>query len=146
MQEETVDILRIGDSFVLVSDTEVWEAPLALAFDAQGNVVPVVTDLGAQATCRHEGAVYSSNLDVRCPQCGARMFLPPRFLACLDYQQLDIMYMMWEKAGWPEWGDGRWRFNPRRWTVERHSLFEATGGIPVNNDRLEAWREIWTQP
>lgn len=118
-------------------------------FEISGVVIPVVVgfnrdgsfqtaaDLARRqridpATCDHAGAAWSSNLAMRCPKCGAPMFLPPRLLAYLSAETIAAMDELWSAAGWPEWRGEGWSAN-EHWTLQQHRLFDHCGGIPVGN-------------
>lgn len=120
--------------------TQAVSLPVAWAFDAQGNPVPMQIDR-SPLNCGHEGSQYSSNLDVRCPRCGAPMFLPATVLANIDRATIDEMDRIWSDAGWPEYRRGEWATVPTHWTYQSHPLFANVGGIPVRTDKLAQWLE-----
>ncbi|MBN1954826.1 MAG: hypothetical protein JW900_07225 [Anaerolineae bacterium] len=124
-------------------------APLAQAFDPHGHVIRVAPDR-TPAKCDHAGAVYSCQLDMGCPRCGARMFLPPRFLANLEADVIEAMHNCWGDAGWPWYSGGRWTTvggiqpdGTATWTVLPHPLFAMVGGIPVRHDKVLDWTSKW---
>lgn len=115
--------------------------PIAVGFNADGSLQTARALAEREkldpAACDHAGATWSSNLDMRCPQCGSPMFLPPRLLAHLPANEIHKMAVFWSAAGWPEWrGDG-WFIVPFKWTIEPVPLFTDCGGLPVRNDRRE---------
>jgi DNA-directed RNA polymerase subunit RPC12/RpoP len=91
------------------------------------------------ADCDHAGACWSSNLDMRCPRCGSRLFLPPRHLARRPEEIIDDMHRLWCAAGWPEFVGGHWSIVPGGWTVIQHPLFAHVGGLPVRHDKLAGY-------
>lgn len=112
-------------------------APIVMNFDAQGQPVFAKSQIPSDPSdCDHAGHCYSCNMDVRCPDCGARLFLPGRILANLSRATLELMHFLWRAAGWPEYSGGRWAM---RWPIQAHPLFEKVGGIPVDPDRLVLW-------
>ena len=63
---------------------------------------------------------WSCNLDMRCPRCGSRLFLPGRLLAHPSEDTIERMYAAWEAAGWPAFIGGsepHWSIIPDKWTV-----------------------------
>jgi hypothetical protein len=94
------------------------------------------------AACDHAGATWSPCLDLRCPRCGAALFLPPRFLAQRNRATLAAMRLLWHAAGWPEFRGGdqpHWLATGAQWTVWAHPLFAEVGGLPVRSDRTEKY-------
>ncbi len=117
------------------------EIPIVAAFDRQGHPVPLRGDK-MEFLCDHAGATWSYNLDIRCPICGARLFLPPKMLALLPEATLEAMYRLWCAAGWPPWYDGEWGIVPEFWFMVEHPLFAClTGGLPVQNSRAIQFAE-----
>lgn len=115
--------------------------PLVVGFNADGTP-QTARALAERAqiapfTCDHAGATWSSDLDMRCPRCGAAMFLPPAKLAHLPAPIIAAMDVLWRAAGWPEWRGAGWRFTAGQWTVEELELFNHCGGIPVRHDRRQ---------
>jgi len=115
---------------------------LALVLDAKGNPIPVLGDKEPDC-CDHAGATWSQDFDIRCPRCGARLFLPPGVLANKDQHTAASMYRCWRDAGSPEYSnrDG-WIFGLHQ-AVQNHPLFEGAAGIPVDATRLDLWLEMW---
>lgn len=117
------------------------EVPLMNAFNRLGQPVPLRGTKAPEA-CAHTGATWSSNLDLRCPICGARLFLPPKILALLPEVTLEEMHRLWSAAGWPPWYDGAWGIVPEYWLMIDHPLFMAlTGGLPVSKSRAIIFAE-----
>lgn len=116
------------------------EIPIVCAFDRQGKPVPLRGDRQPEA-CDHAGATWSSDLDMRCPHCGTRLFLPPRMLARLPEQMAEQMAQLWRAAGFPPWHDGEWGIVPGHWFRVEHPLFTVTGGLPVLNTRAIGFAE-----
>lgn len=86
------------------------------------------------AICAHNGATWSPCLDMRCPQCGSSMFLPPRLLAHRPAATIAAMDVLWCAAGWPEWRGDTWL---SRWDIAEVEIFGHCGGIPVRHDRRQ---------
>ena len=129
-------------NFETVEDEDGNQFPLVFALDTVGEPVPV-TGFTDPLRCSHERAVYSSNLDMRCPHCGIPLFIPGRFLANKHPRVVEAMHRCWEDAGWPAWlASGQWGM-AESWTREPHPLFEALGGLAVNPTRLESWKAKW---
>ena len=122
---ETIDVPGIG------------AVPIVTAFDRDGKPVPLRGDLEPEQ-CDHAGASYSASLALRCPRCGIPMFLPPRKLAHLPGDIVDVMHDLWAAAGWPEWWRDGWHYKPEYWTMTEHVLFPD--GLPVCNGRLSLWQ------
>lgn len=89
--------------------------------------------------CNHSAATWSSNLAMRCPDCGSPMFLPPRLLAYLTAETISAMDVLWSAAGWPAWHGQAWSVIPTKWKIYEHPLFVHCGGLPVRNDREEKY-------
>lgn len=114
--------------------------PVVVGFNRDGSF-QTAADLAKRqridpATCDHAEASWSSNLAMRCPKCGSPMFLPPRLLAYLSAETIDIMDELWSAAGWPEWRGEAWYVN-EHWKLYQHPLFDHCGGIPVREDSAE---------
>ena len=120
---------------IKLSDGQTLVATVVKAFGPDGKPVDLVGDREPE-NCDHAGACWSSNLDMRCPRCGARLFLPPRHLAERSEEVLETMHALWERAGWPEFHGGKWSTN-KHWQVVPHPLFTHVGGLAVRADRLE---------
>ncbi|RPJ40051.1 MAG: hypothetical protein EHM35_00145 [Planctomycetaceae bacterium] len=91
--------------------------------------------------CDHRGAWCGMRL--RCPACGAPMFLSAYLLARRSISEILTMRSMWKDADCPDWEKGRWWHKPDRWTVIQHPFWEATGGLPVLNRLLDEWQQKW---
>jgi len=89
--------------------------------------------------CNHSAATWSSNLDMRCPDCGSPMFIPPKLLAYLTAETIAAMKLLWKAAGWPAWSGNAWSIIPDKWTIFEHPFFDHCGGLPVRNDRTEKY-------
>ena len=129
------------DAITFQYEGQTFEVPLVVAFGPYGKPADLVGDMQPEH-CDHAGAGWSSCLDLRCPRCGSRMFLPPRFLARRDAETLEEMHALWVRAGWPEWGGDGWRILRKFWTVIPHPAFAALGGLAVRNDRLDSFPEV----
>lgn len=119
--------------------------PIIIGLDTHGALT--AADLAQRqltnpADCDHAGSRWSDNLALRCPRCGAPLFLPPRLLAQLNASTLTAMHALWVAAGWPLWRGETWAAWPEHWTIEPHPLFAHTGGIAVRNDRLDQFRAV----
>ncbi len=123
---------------VMDEDGAVQCVPVVTAFDKQGHAVPGTAHVEPEA-CDHKGASWSADLDIRCPKCGMRLFLPPQYLANQPEDRITEMYCMWRAAGCPEWGGLDWLCVPEFWTVLKRPGFEALGGLPVSRRKLEAF-------
>lgn len=113
------------------------ETPIVAALDRAGRPLPLAGDLEPKA-CGHAGAMWSNDLALRCARCGAPMFLPPRFLAYMTAERIDMMYGLWHTAGCPPWYpasvdhlNGSWGIVPRYWRMVDVVGFGQTGGLPV---------------
>lgn len=82
------------------------ELPIVTAY-FRGAPVALMGDL-VPDQCDHQGSTWSACLDLRCPRCGARLFLPARFLAHRPADEIEAMYAAWRQAGYPDY--------PRAWT------------------------------
>lgn len=134
----TANVIGYEEVEFVIDDTVI---PLVVGFNADRSC-QTGRDLAERsrrdpATCDHTGANWSPCLDMRCPRCGATLFLPPRLLAQLPAATLAAMDVLWSAAGWPAWrGDG-WLSNPEHSTIEQVALFTHCGGIPVRHDRRQ---------
>jgi hypothetical protein len=128
---------------VKTADGQTLDIPLVVAFDRRGKPVDLVGDVEPE-NCNHAGATWSSNLDMRCPRCGSRLFLPPRLLAYLPEAVIERMNAAWEAAGWPAFSGGEnpgWRITPDKWTLlDDLPDFDHVGGLPVRCDRLATFQ------
>jgi len=135
-----------GDSMDTITFThqgQTFNVPVVVAFGPNGKPVDLLGDVEPE-NCDHAGACWSSNLDMRCPRCGSRLFLPPRFLARRSEEAIETMHALWVRAGWPEFIGGqaaRWNMRPEYWTVIPHPLFAHVGGLAVRNERLDSFPE-----
>jgi len=123
---------------VTTADGATIDIPVAHAFDKDGKPVDLAGDTEPQH-CDHAGAAWSSNLDLRCPHCGSRLFLPLRYLARRPEDEIETMHALWVRAGWPEYRNSAWHISPAMWTVIPHPLFTDLGGLAVRNDRLDSF-------
>lgn len=89
------------------------------------------------ATCAHVNASWSQDLEIRCPDCGRDMFLPPSLLAFMSAADLTAMEALWRAAGWPRWNNWllAWSTGPD-WVLVDNPFFKHLDGIPVRQDRL----------
>ncbi len=117
------------------------EIPIAAALDQDGRPAPLIGDV-APENCDHAGVAWSDCLDLRCPRCGAPMFLPARFLAYVDGETLDIMHQLWQTAGCPPWTGSGWGIVPEYWKIVHMSAFGEVGGLPVRRDRWPAFTAL----
>jgi len=115
------------------------DVPIVNAF-MHGRPTPLIGCTDPEA-CDHAGATWSSDLELRCPTCGSRLFLPPRFLACKTESEIDQMHSIWHAAGCPPWYPSGWGIVPQYWHIAPIRQFAALGGLPIRNDRLESLRE-----
>ena len=120
------------------ADGATYDIPVVHAFDLHGKPVDLAGDIEPQ-NCDHAGAAWSASLDLRCPHCGSRLFIPTRYLARLPEDQVETMHALWVRAGWPEYQRDAWHIVPAKWTVIPHPLFDALGGLAVRNDRLDSF-------
>jgi hypothetical protein len=119
---------------------EISGVPVVVAFDRNGKPAELVGDIEPE-NCDHAGAVYSDCLDLRCPRCGIRLFLPGRFLARRDEETIEAMHALWVRAGWPVFHNGHWSIVSDRWTIVDHPLFVDVGGLAVRKDHLDSFPE-----
>ena len=112
--------------------------PVVTGFAENGAPQPIqqLTDqpLKQAIDCAHQRASWSSSLELRCPDCGAPMFMPPRLLAYLPNSTIAAMHMLWCAAGWPVWGPNGWLMTDA-WTLHDHYLFYHCEGLPVRQNR-----------
>ena len=111
--------------------------PLAVNFTRDG----VVTSVGNREPeqCDHAGESWSSELGVRCTQCGVRLFAAPRVLAYRSNDVIDAMHRAWQAAGWPVIDGWPRIYYSDRWVLVEHPLFDHVGGLPVRYDKLAAF-------
>jgi hypothetical protein len=129
---------------VKTANGKTLEIPVVFAFGPDGKPADLMGDVIPE-NCDHAGACWSSNLDMRCPRCGSRLFLPPRFLARRSEDVIEEMYAAWEAAGWPEFIGGqaaRWNIIPDKWTVLGVPEFAHVGGLPVRCDKLATFQAV----
>jgi hypothetical protein len=126
------------DTITFTHQGQTFNVPIVVAFGPDGKPVDLLGDVEPE-NCDHAGACWSSNLDMRCPRCGSRLFLPPRFLARRSEDEIETMHALWVRAGWPELARGAWLIRPASWTVLPHPLFAHVGGLAVCNDRLDSF-------
>jgi hypothetical protein len=117
---------------ILIQGTAV---PIAPALDAGGHPVDLIGDIESWG-CDHKGQMWSDCLDLRCVRCGARLFMPGRFLALRSAEVIETMHAAWVRAGWPGMTGGAWCIRSDMWTILQDPLFAHVGGLPVRNDRL----------
>lgn len=123
------------DTVTFTHQGTTFNVPVVKAFGPNGKPVELIGDIEPE-NCDHAGARWSSNLDMRCPRCGSRLFLPPRFLANRAEDLVEEMHAAWVKAGWPEFHGGQWSMN-EHWQTVAHPLFAHVGGLAVRSDRLD---------
>jgi DNA-directed RNA polymerase subunit RPC12/RpoP len=111
--------------------------PLAINFTHDG----VVTQMGNRdpEQCDHAGESWSSELGVRCTQCGVRLFAAPRVLAFKPHAVVEKMYRVWQAAGWPVLDGWLHSYIGDRWILIEHPLFAHIPGILVRKDKLGAF-------
>lgn len=107
--------------------------PIVVSFGRDGAPVGRTGNLDPEQ-CDHAGECWSSDLVMRCPRCGARLFAPPRHLARRPRAVLEEMYRLWAAAGWPDLVTRPYSCD--RWVVVDHPLFAHIGGLPVRRDKL----------
>lgn len=125
---------------IKLDDGQTLEVPVVKAFGPDGKPVDLVGDREPEH-CDHAGACWSDCLDMRCPRCGARLFLPPRHLAGRSEEVLETMYELWVRAGWPQFSGGEWFILPEYWTIIPHPLFAHVGGLAVDRERVADFAE-----
>ena len=130
---------------IQTTDGQTVDIPLVVAFDRNGKPADLVGDLEPE-NCNHAGATWSSNLDMRCPRCGSRLFLPPKLLSYLAEDVIERMHAAWCAAGWPEFRCGStpgWSIIPDKWTViDDLPDFDHVGGLPVRCDKLATFADV----
>ena len=129
------------DTITFEHQGKIFNVPVVKAFGPDGKPVELVGDIEPE-NCDHAGACWSSNLDMRCPRCGSRLFLPTRFLARRTEDEIETMHALWARAGWPEFSSGRWLIDPEFWRIIAHPLFAHVGGLAVSTDRLADFVEL----
>jgi hypothetical protein len=133
------------DTITFEYQGQAFDVPLVVAFDRHGKPADLVGDVEPEK-CNHAGATWSSCLDLRCPRCGSRLFLPPRLLAYLAEDVIERMHAAWCAAGWPEFrggGNPGWRILPDKWTIcDDLPDFDHIGGLPVRHDRLATFQAV----
>lgn len=118
--------------------------PIVVSFRRDGIPVTEVGDL-EPATCNHAGETWSSDLSMRCTQCGVRLFASPEVLAYRSAAVVEQMYKMWQAAGWPHLYVplfGRVMWITDNWELIQHPLFAHIGGLSVRRDKLDAFRQM----
>lgn len=113
--------------------------PLAINFTHDG----VVVQMGNREPelCDHKGQSWSTDLVVRCAQCGVRLFAAPGVLAFKPHAVVEEMYRLWQAAGWPVIDGWPRLYYSDRWVPIEHPLFDHVGGLPVRYDKLTAFLE-----
>jgi hypothetical protein len=133
------------DTITFEHQGQTFDIPLVVAFGPDGKPAELVGDSKPQ-NCDHAGACWSDCLDLRCPRCGSRLFLPSRLLAYLDEETIERMHTAWCAAGWPPFIGGaepHWNVIPDKWTLlDDLPDFDHVGGLPVRNDRLATFSEV----
>ena len=128
-----------------LADGLTLEVPVGVACGRVGQPLDLVGDVVPEQ-CKHAGAGWSSNLDLRCPRCGSRLFLPTRLLAYLPEATIERMYAAWCAAGWPEFRCGitpGWSILPEKWTLcDDLPDFDHCGGLAVRSDRLATFQAV----
>ena len=128
-----------------LADGLTFDVPVAVAFGPDGKPVNLVGDVTPE-DCNHAGATWSSCLDMRCPHCGSRLFLPVRLLAYLPETTIERMHAAWGAAGWPEFRGGDnpgWRGSPDKWKIlDDLPDFDHVGGLAVRCDKLATFQAV----
>jgi hypothetical protein len=114
-------------------------APVVQA-SVDGQFVPVTATVTPEQ-CDHHDATWSADLDMRCPECGMRLFLSGRLLANQPEDRISEMYCMWQAAGCPVWSNGSWQVNPSFWTMVERPAFMFLNGLPVLKSKLAAFEQ-----
>lgn len=124
------------DTLTVRFDQREYAIPIVVAMRGR-QPLPLLGDLVPEQ-CDHDGATWSPDLDLRCPRCGSRLFLPPRHLALRSEAVIETMHHLWCQAGWPPYSpNNRWSIVSDYWTIVDHPLFAHVGGLPVRTDRLD---------
>lgn len=105
---------------------------------ARDGIIVCAGDRDPEA-CDHAGESWSSELGVRCTQCGERLFAAPAVLARRSHNEIEEMYCLWKAAGWPFLNGWPRRYGSDRWVIVEHPLFAHVGGLPVRCDKLSAF-------
>lgn len=133
------------DTITFEHQGRIFEIPFVVAFGPDGKPADLVGDLAPEA-CNHAGATWSSNLDLRCPRCGSRLFLPGRLLAYLPEDVIERMHAAWCAAGWPEFRGGEhpgWCILPDKWMMcDDLPDWDHIGGLPVRCDKLATFQAV----
>jgi len=115
--------------------------PIVVNFRRDGTFVMATGDRDPDQ-CDHDGECWSSDLVVRCSQCGVRLFAPPHVLAYKSSLVVEEMYQLWQAAGWPclfvSWFGRLWVGDG--WHLVQHPLFDHIDGLPVRHDKLAAFK------
>jgi hypothetical protein len=123
---------------------QIFEIPFVVAFGPDGKPADLVGDVEPE-NCDHAGQTWSDCLEMRCTRCGARLFLPGRFLARRPEEVLERMYAAWCAAGWPSFIGGQgahWTDHGAGWQMLPLPDFQHVGGLPVRADKLEAFAAV----
>ena len=130
---------------IKTADGQTFDIPVVFAFGPDGKPADLVGDVTPE-NCNHAGACWSSNLDMRCPRCGSRLFLPVRLLAYLPEATIERMHAAWCAAGWPAFIGGQnphWGIVGNNWKVlDDLPDFDHCGGLPVRCDRLATFQAV----
>jgi len=130
------------DTITIQNQGQAFEVPILVAFESKTG--KPVFDLAGDVEpehCDHKGACWSDCLGLRCPRCGAQLFLPPRFLANRPADEIEEMHALWRAAGGPPWYGTEWGTMPNYWTIVPVRQFAELGGLPILTDRLASIRE-----
>lgn len=126
---------------VRAGNGQTLEIPVAAAFGPNGEPVDLIGDVTPE-NCDHKGQTWSDCLDLRCARCGARLFMPGRFLANRPAEVIETMHALWVRAGWPSFRGGdapHWSVKASQWTVIDLAEFAHVGGLAVRRDRLDSF-------
>lgn len=135
------------DTITFEHQGQTFEIPIVVAFGPDGKPAELIGDIEPQ-NCDHAGATWSDCLDMRCPRCGSRLFLPPCLLAYLAEDTIETMHALWTAAGWPAFIGGQdphWSIIADKWTLLEHPLFAHMAGLPVRHDRREVFADVLHQ-
>lgn len=125
MSHDTLPVRDLGDAMVVASVNR-WGQWTELVGYREPDM------------CDHGMSGWSSCLAIRCPRCGAPMFMPRWTLVHKTAEQIEEMYQMWQAAGCPPWsGRNGWLLSEERWTMTYPPEFDGCG-LPVRNDILAA--------